>query len=121
MGYCSILTAPEAAKKLGVSNFTVYQLIKDGTLKATDISNGKKYKRHKIREDELDIVKSGYKSHGLRNAESYGKKPTTKVQKPKAVYKSPVVKNHDAKKELAALKEELFNILVKIEEIETKL
>lgn len=124
MRMCNMYTAPEAAKKLGVTNFTVYQLINEGKLKATNICNGTKYRRFTIREDDLEECRINYTKRGRRNVkkEEPKKQSPIKVTKPKAVVpKSDVIKIHEAKKELEVLKNDLMDILIRIEEIENNL
>ena len=107
-----VLTVAEAAKKIGVTTWTMYALIHEGTIKAYNVGFGTDKPRWRIREE--DLIEADYTKYARKKTE---KKPVEKKKRPKAVVKKTI----DARAELASLKEDLLNIVLRIEELENKL
>lgn len=102
-----LFTPSEVAKRLNITTMNVYNLIKDGQLKAYNSSNGTKLPRWKIKEE--DLLNLEYTKYKVRNG---------KISK---IEKIVIEEEIDVKAELAALKEDLLSFLVRIEELEQKL
>lgn len=54
-----LLTPIEVAKKLGITRWQVYQLIKSGKLSSLNIASGAQRKYHRITEEELERFING--------------------------------------------------------------
>jgi len=104
-----IFTPAEAAKRLGVTKENIYNLIKDGTLKATNVGNGNVNARWKIREEDLAAIT--YTKYKVRHNKVVKTEIIEVVEEPEL----------DVKAELSKLKNDLLDILVRIEDLEQKL
>ena len=104
-----IFTPGEVAKRLNVTTQTIYNLIKDGTLPASNIGGGHSKPIYRIKEE--DFVNMVYTKHQVR----HGKVVKTEITE---VIEIPEV---DVKEEIRALKEDLLTFLLRLEELEQKL
>ena len=104
-----IFTPLEAAQRLGITRENVYNLIKDGTLKATNIGGGHSQPRWRIREE--DLMSMTYTKYKVRHNKVVSTE-TVQIEE---------VPEFDVKAEIGKLKEDLLDILCRIEELEQKL
>ena len=104
-----IFTPQEVAKRLGITRTNVYNLIKDGTLKATNVGNGSGLPRWRINEE--DLANMTYTKYHVRHNK------VTKVEIVE-VQEEPEV---DVKEEVTKLKNDLLEILLRLEDLEQKL
>ena len=104
-----IFTPGEVAKRLNVTTQTIYNLIKDGTLPASNIGGGHSKPIYRIKEE--DFVNMVYTKHQVR----HGKVVKTEIIE---IEEEPEL---DVKSELSKLKNDLLDILCRMEELEQKL
>ena len=104
-----IFTPAEAAKRLGVTRQNIYNLIKDGTLKATNVGCGTYSPRWRIKEEDLATIT--YTKYKVRHDKIIKTEIIEIVEEPEL----------DTKAELSKLKNDLLEILCRIEDLEQKL
>ena len=107
-----IFTPGEVAKRLNVTPQTVYNLIRDGPLNATNIGGGHRRPIWRIKEEDFRSMQ--YTKYHIRN---------NKVDKVEIieVVEEPKENAVDLKAELSSLKEDLLSIVLRIEELENKI
>lgn len=101
-----LYTVSEVANKLKLEAYQVRTLIKDGRLKAVNVGFGRKIPRWAITEEDLDIFMG---------------KPAKKDPQPCkiATVKERISKNKKIALEISNLKNVLFDMAVRLEELES--
>lgn len=114
--YGGFLSTKAVATRLGVSTFSVNNYIKQGRLRATNLSHGTQRPIWGIAEDDLNAFIKGYKPREVKHKE---------VEKPKAILiEKP--EHVDSKKlkvlklELELLRDRLFDITCEIDDLINK-